>query len=48
MSVRAGPGSTSCTPGWERLGDEGRTFRDANTNGWQSLIPSYVVAATRR
>ena len=31
--------------GWERLGAEGRTSREANTNGWNALIPSFVEAA---
>jgi uncharacterized protein YndB with AHSA1/START domain len=31
--------------GWERLGAEGLAWRDANTNGWRSLIPPYVAAA---
>ena len=31
--------------GWERLGDEGSSWRDANTNGWASMIPGFVAAA---
>lgn len=31
--------------GWERLGAEGLSYRDANTAGWGSLIPSFVGAA---
>lgn len=28
--------------GWERLGDEGRRWRDANLGGWTSLWPHFV------
>ncbi len=31
--------------GWERLGDEGVAWQEANTRGWGALIPSYVAAA---
>jgi hypothetical protein len=31
--------------GWERLGSEGPSWRDANTNGWSALIPRFVEAA---
>ena len=31
--------------GWERLGDEGVAWREANTGGWSALIPSFVAAA---
>jgi uncharacterized protein YndB with AHSA1/START domain len=31
--------------GWERLGADGGAFRDANTDGWSSLIPRFVDAA---
>jgi hypothetical protein len=31
--------------GWERLGADGPVFREANTSGWNALIPSFVVAA---
>lgn len=27
--------------GWERLGDFGQTWRDANTAGWDGVLPSY-------
>jgi hypothetical protein len=30
--------------GWERLGAEGQSFRDANTSGWAALIPSFLAA----
>jgi hypothetical protein len=32
--------------GWERLGDEGEAYRNANTAGWGALIPHFVTAAT--
>ena len=31
--------------GWERLGEAGPSFREANTGGWSSLIPRFQVAA---
>jgi hypothetical protein len=31
--------------GWQRLGAEGPVWREANTNGWSALIPSFVAAA---
>ena len=31
--------------GWEHLGAEGPAFREANTSGWNALIPSFVTAA---
>jgi Activator of Hsp90 ATPase homolog 1-like protein len=31
--------------GWERLGAQGAAFRNANTGGWNALIPSFVAAA---
>jgi uncharacterized protein YndB with AHSA1/START domain len=31
--------------GWERLGDEGRTWRDRNMGGWSTLLPHFVEAA---
>ncbi len=34
--------------GWERLGEAGVAFRQANTNGWDSLIPRYLEAARAR
>ena len=27
--------------GWERLGELGRTWRDANHAGWEGVLPSY-------
>ena len=31
--------------GWERLGADGPASREANTNGWSALVPSFVAAA---
>jgi uncharacterized protein YndB with AHSA1/START domain len=31
--------------GWDRLGAEAQAWRDANTNGWAGLIPSFRNAA---
>jgi Activator of Hsp90 ATPase homolog 1-like protein len=31
--------------GWERLGADAPAFREANTSGWNALIPNFVVAA---
>jgi uncharacterized protein YndB with AHSA1/START domain len=31
--------------GWERLGAQGRDWREANRGGWQTLLPYYVTAA---
>lgn len=31
--------------GWERLGAEGPASREANTNGWNALVPSFVAAS---
>jgi hypothetical protein len=33
--------------GWERLGAAGTAWRDANTNGWSSLVPAFAAAATQ-
>jgi uncharacterized protein YndB with AHSA1/START domain len=30
--------------GWERLGSDGPSYRDANINGWGSLLPHFVEA----
>lgn len=30
--------------GWERLGDEGPRWRDANRSGWSGLLPHFTVA----
>lgn len=34
--------------GWERLGDEGAPWREANTRGWNGLLPHFVEAACGR
>jgi uncharacterized protein YndB with AHSA1/START domain len=31
---------------WERLGAAGETWRDRNRDGWATLLPHYVAAAT--
>jgi uncharacterized protein YndB with AHSA1/START domain len=31
--------------GWEHLGAQGPAFREANTSGWNALIPSFVKTA---
>ena len=31
--------------GWERLGDEGPSWRDANRGGWDGLLPHFRTAA---
>ena len=31
--------------GWEALGDEAVSWRQANTGGWESLLPDFVTAA---
>lgn len=31
--------------GWERLGAEGPAYREANTGGWNALMPNFVSAA---
>jgi hypothetical protein len=33
--------------GWERLGAEGAAWRDANTGGWNGLIPHFVEGCRR-
>jgi hypothetical protein len=30
---------------WERLGDEGPSWRDANRGGWAGLLPHFTAAA---
>ena len=30
--------------GWERLGADAGTYREANSGGWSALIPSYLAA----
>jgi hypothetical protein len=34
--------------GWERLGAEGRSWRDANAGGWNGLLPRFVAACLDR
>ncbi|HXQ59490.1 MAG TPA: SRPBCC domain-containing protein [Acidimicrobiales bacterium] len=31
--------------GWERLGAEGQSWRQANTRGWDALVPRFIGAA---
>jgi hypothetical protein len=33
--------------GWDRLGDEGSAWRDANRGGWSGLLPHFKAAAER-
>jgi uncharacterized protein YndB with AHSA1/START domain len=33
--------------GWERLGDRGRSWRDANHAGWDGVIPAFRTASER-
>jgi uncharacterized protein YndB with AHSA1/START domain len=43
----AGDGTTRLEvlqTGWERLGADARSYREANTGGWTALIPSYLQA----
>jgi uncharacterized protein YndB with AHSA1/START domain len=30
--------------GWERLGANGQALRDANTSGWNDVLPNYLAA----
>ena len=32
--------------GWERLGAEAQSWRDANRGGWGGLLPAFVAACT--
>jgi hypothetical protein len=32
--------------GWERLGAEAETWRDANRGGWAGLLPVFAAACT--
>ena len=32
--------------GWDRLGDDGPTWRDANRGGWDGLLPHFVSACS--
>ncbi len=34
--------------GWERLGAEGREWRDRNLGGWTTLLPHFIRAAEGR
>jgi Activator of Hsp90 ATPase homolog 1-like protein len=34
--------------GWERLGSDGPTWRDANRGGWDGLLPHFVAACPQR
>jgi hypothetical protein len=46
--VDAGDGTTRLEivhSGWERLGAAGEQYRDANTAGWQGMIPGFRAAA---
>jgi uncharacterized protein YndB with AHSA1/START domain len=33
--------------GWERLGADGSVWRERNQQGWDTLLPHFVAAATR-
>lgn len=33
--------------GWERLGGDGQTWRDANEGGWGGLLPHFTAACSR-
>jgi uncharacterized protein YndB with AHSA1/START domain len=46
--VDAGDGTSRVViqhTGWERLGDEARSWRDANRGGWDGLLPHFASAA---
>jgi len=46
--VDAGDGTTRLEivhSGWEALGDGALAYREANTNGWSTLIPTFTAAA---
>jgi hypothetical protein len=32
---------------WERLGDDGQTWRDRNFGGWSTLLPHFIREAQR-
>jgi len=34
--------------GWERLGAQGAEFRNANTGGWNALVPSFLAATIEK
>jgi uncharacterized protein YndB with AHSA1/START domain len=45
--VATGPASTRLEithTGWERLGAEAETWRDANRGGWSGLLPHFAAA----
>jgi len=47
--VPAGDGTTRMEithTGWERLGSDAETWRDANRGGWSGLLPVFVAACT--
>jgi uncharacterized protein YndB with AHSA1/START domain len=33
--------------GWERLGERGPTWRQANRGGWDGVLPAYIAACTQ-
>ena len=33
--------------GWDRLGQMGQAWRDANMDGWDGVLPAYVGSASR-
>jgi uncharacterized protein YndB with AHSA1/START domain len=45
--IEAGAGRTRLEivhSGWERLGAEAQAWRDANTSGWNALLPGLLIA----
>ena len=49
--VDAGSGKTRLDivhSGWERLGAEGSSWREANTAGWGALMPNFIAAGENR
>jgi hypothetical protein len=47
--IAVDPGSTRVEithTGWERLGAEADSWRDANRGGWSGLLPHFVTACT--
>jgi uncharacterized protein YndB with AHSA1/START domain len=53
VEIRFVPGGPATTRveiehrGWERLGADGREWRDRNYGGWSTLLPHFVAAASR-
>jgi uncharacterized protein YndB with AHSA1/START domain len=48
--VDAGDGTTRLEivhSGWERLGTEGQQYRNANTAGWNAMVPHFIAVAQR-